>query len=56
MGALHRRELERDRRRDQLKREERDCRRIRESIREELKERRVSDRRSRIDDYRRRGY
>ena len=41
MGALHRRELERDRRRDQLKREERERRRIRESIREELKERRV---------------
>ena len=56
VGALHRRELERDRRRDQLKREERDRRRIRDSIREELKERRVSDRRSRIDDYRRRGY
>ena len=56
VGALHRRELERDRRRDQLKREERDRRRIRESIREELKERSLSDRRSRIDDYRRRGY
>ena len=56
VGALHRRELERDRRRDQLKREERECRRIRETIREELKERRVSDRRSRMDDYRRRGY
>ena len=55
VGALHRRELERDRR-DQLKREERECRRIRETIREELKERRVSDRRSRMDDYRRRGY
>ena len=48
--------MERDRRRDQLKREEREHRRIRESIREKLKERRVSDRRSRIDDYRRRGY
>ena len=56
VGALHRRELERDRRRDQLKREERDRRRITDSIREELKERRVSDRRSRIDDHRRRGY
>ena len=56
VGALHRRELERGRRRDQLKREERECRRIRETIREELKERRVSDRRSRMDDYRRRGY
>ena len=56
VGALHRRELERDRRRDQLKREERESRRIRETIREELKARRVTDRRSRIDDYRRRGY